>query len=519
MTEGEVKMTDRNKRDYWPTHNWRVSNPFDQGMNTKILFNLFNGIQLNNDAYNGVLIIKNGYIVAEGYFHPHHKDYLTQIFCITKTFMATLVGILIKEGKIKSVDQKVIDFFDPKNVDNFSVFKSEMTIKNLLTSTTGLAWGDINNETPADIEAILNLYSSTNEWGKTCFDREVIYRPGTLVNITSVGIQILGLIIKKVTGMSPYGYMKEKLLNPLGIKNSLWYTSANDENTISHGLCMTPRDLAKLGLLYLSNGYWENNLLIDPGFVNEATSIQYETRDVHKNDNIVGHGYQWFMLSGLPYETYYAYGFLGQTLFVVKELDLVCVTSSNLPPDRHKRMAYELFKNFVMPSCVNFDQDKNDPKIYNKLQELLYNAEHPEPRDEVNCNKDLIKSLNGLKYNFDQANTFMFVENMFNEFQVKTLTFKFINEKACKLEVVTDDCYFNILISLTTNFLTTKVMTKYGEILISARGVFENDDTFKIMYSKSFGMENVIKVIPKGNKYIECDISNYFTQGIKKGCV
>jgi CubicO group peptidase (beta-lactamase class C family) len=513
-------MLDNNKRNYWPTHNWRVSKPFDQGMNTEILFNAFKDIQLNNDAFNSVIIIKNGYIVAEGYFHPFNKDYSIQIYSLTKTFIATLIGILLKEGKIKSVNQKVLDLFDAKNVDNLNTYKSEMTIKDLLTSATGLEWGDINSEMKADLDMIFEMYSSTNDWGKFCFDREVIYKPGTLFNITSAGPQVLASIIQKVTGMNPHDYAKEKFFKPLGITNTLWYKSLSGENAGGQGLSMTPRDVAKLGLLFLSNGYWEDNLIINNEFINEASSIQCETRDIHKKDFIIGHGYQWFILSELPYYTYYTFGYLGQSLFVVKNLDLICVTSSNLPSDQHKKKVYDLFKNYVISSCINFNKNENDNEIYDKLQELLYNIEHPEPKTGINLNKNFISTINELKYNFDQDNAFIFIENVFNKFYVKTLTFKFINTKMCKMEILTYcDHYFIILINLNGNFSITKVMTEYEEVLISARGIFENDNTFNITYYTNYGIKNSIKVSLNEKKSIECNVSNHFAQGIKKGCI
>jgi CubicO group peptidase (beta-lactamase class C family) len=485
-------------------------------MNTEILFNAFKDIQLNNDAFNSVIIIKNGYIVAEGYFHPFNKDYQVHIYSLTKTFIAVLIGILIKEGKIKSVNQKVLEFFDAKNVANLSAYKSEMTIKDLLTSTTGLEWGDINSEMTADLKIIFDMYLSTNDWGKFCFDREVIYKPGTLFNITSAGPQILASIIKKVTGISPHDYAIEKLFMPLGIINTLWYKSNSGENAGGQGLSMTPRELAKLGLLFLSNGYWEDNLIINKEFINEATSIQCETRDIHKKDFIIGHGYQWFILSDLPYYTYYIFGYRGQSLFVVKDLDLICVTSSNLPTDQHKQKVYDLFKNYVISSCINFN--KNDRKTNNKLQKLLHDIQYPKPKNNVNLFNNFIRAVNKVKYNFDQDNTFIFIENIFNKFHIKTLTFKFINTKSCKLEVQTYcDHYFEILISLNANFSTTKIMTEYGEMLISARGIFENDHTFNMIYFTNYGIKNSIKLSLNEKNLIECNVSNYFSQGIKKG--
>lgn len=506
------------KRDYWPTYNWRVSKPNDQGMNTEILFNAFKDIQLKNDAFHSVIIIKNGYIVAEAYFHPFNKDFQVQIYSLTKTFIATLIGILIKEGKIESVNQKVTDFFDAKNVDNLSPDKSKMTIKNLLTSATGLEWGDINLEMKADLDIIFEMFSSTNEWGKFSFDRKMIYEPGTVFNITSAGPQILASIIKKVTGMSPHDYAQEKLFKPLGITNTLWYKSLSGENAGGQGLSMTPRELAKLGLLYLSDGYWDDTLIINKKFINEASSIQSETRDIHKKDFVIGHGYQWFILSGLPYNTYYTFGYRGQALFVVKDLDLICVTSSDLPTDQHRTKVYDLFKNYVIESCVNFNTSDQDSQIYNQFQSFLYDIEYPEPNNHVNLNKNFISAIDGLKYNFDQGKSFIFIENVFNKFHVKTLMIEFVNEKACKLEILTHcDHYFVILVSLNSNFSNSKLMTEYGETTIFARGIFENDNALSIEYYTDYAMKNLIKISLSGKKCLECSVSNYFNQSIIKG--
>jgi CubicO group peptidase (beta-lactamase class C family) len=515
---GGMKMFELKKREYWPTRNWRISRPFDQEMNTEILLNAFKNVRANNNAFNSIIVIKNGYIVAEGYFHPFHKDYPVQIYSLTKTFIATLIGILIKEKKITDINQKVIDFFDIKNVANLNDYKLEMTIKDLLTSATGLEWGDIDSEMKADLDGIFGMYASTNDWGQYCFDRKVIYKPGTLFNVTSAGPQILASIIKKATGMSPHEYAREKLFKPLGITGTLWYQSLTGENAGGQGLSMTPRNLAKLGLLFLSNGYWEDMLIINPEYINEASSIQVETRNIHKEHSIIGHGFQWFMLTGLPYDTYYSFGYLGQALFCVKELDLICVTSSHLPTDQHRKKVYDLFNNYILSACTHFDKTKTESGIYNELQAFLLDIESPEPNKEVKLNNDFISTINELKYNFDQDNAFIFIENVFDKFHVKTLKFHFINDKICKLEVLTYcDHYFDILIGLNTCFSTTKVMTADGEVMISAQGAFEKNNTFKIIYYTNYGIKNSLEVSLIGPKCIECDVSNHFAMGIKKG--
>lgn len=504
-------------RDYWPTDNWRIAKPFDQGMNTGILYDLFKNIQSGDDAVNSVLIIKNGYIVAEGYFHPFHKDYLEQTYCITKPFIATLIGILIQEGKIKDVHQKVLDFFNYEHIDNPSTDKSDMTIKDLLTNTTGYEWGDvINSEAVSDIQVIGDMFLA-EDWGKFCLDREVLYKPGTFFTSNSNGCQLLASIIKNVTGMCPHDYAKEKIFTPLGITHSMWVTSPNDEISGAQGLFMTPRDVAKLGLLYLSNGYWEDKIIINEEWVKESTSFLVETRESHKKDFFAGYGYQWFILSGLPYETYCAYGAFGHFLWVVKDLDLVCITSGSIPLDQHKRVIYNLFKNFVIPACTDFN--KLEPKeVYDQLQELLFDIEYPEPKKNRISADHFQSVMNDVEYCFDQDNTFIFLENMFNQLYVKSLTLRFIGTKACILEMTTY-ChhYFRIVISLAGNFLTSQVVTKYGEMSISAQGVFENDNCFKIIYYTNYALKNSLKISLHKKNDIECHISNYLCQGIKKG--
>ena len=270
-----------------------------------------------------------------------------------------------------------------------------------------------------------------------------------------------------------------------------------------------------------NNGYWENNLILAEGYADDAIAIHYETREFHKKDFIMGHGYQWYTPSDLPFHTFYSFGFLGQAIYAVKELDLIFVLSSNIPIDRHKKTTYKLFKEFVLPACTDFNPDKNHQQNYQKLQEYLFNIEHPEPKPVAKIFPSFIKTINEIKYKFHGDNEFAFIENMFNKFYVKALTFNFIgsdiDSKAFKLEVITHEDCFTILVSLNSNFLTTKIMSDYGEILISARGAFENDNTMNIIYTTSCGMRNSFKVSVKERNSIECDVCNQLSPGIKKG--
>ena len=126
--------------EYWPTDSWRTSTPEEQGMDSGVLTDMINSIKDSGKSVNSITIIRNGYLVSEAYFYPYQKGMKHFVNSCTKSFVSALVGMAVGEGYIKSVDDKVLDYFTDMNIANIDQRKQDLRIRNLLTMTTGLDW-------------------------------------------------------------------------------------------------------------------------------------------------------------------------------------------------------------------------------------------------------------------------------------------------------------------------------------------------------------------------------------------
>src|SRR5712691_4178135 len=97
--------------DYWPTHEWRVSSPEAQGMDSTVLARM-HAFGLDTDPpANGFVVVRHGYIVYEEYFHGFDRDSYQSVNSVTKSVLSMLVGIALGEGLLRSVDQPLAEFF------------------------------------------------------------------------------------------------------------------------------------------------------------------------------------------------------------------------------------------------------------------------------------------------------------------------------------------------------------------------------------------------------------------------
>ena len=132
-----------NTDDYYPGDDWRTSTPEAQGMDSEYLSRMLDYIRLNNLGIHSVVVIRHGYLVLEAYKYPFGKDNLHALLSATKSFVSALTGLAIKEGYIKSVDQRVLPIFDG-NIQNLDDNKRMITIKHMLTMSSGIDWQEPN---------------------------------------------------------------------------------------------------------------------------------------------------------------------------------------------------------------------------------------------------------------------------------------------------------------------------------------------------------------------------------------
>ena len=272
-----------------------------------------------NDSLETVafIVIKNDSIVFEEYWYGYSADSMSNSYSMAKSWVGTLIGVAIKEGKIKSVDQKVCDFLP----DFCEGRNAEVTIKNLLTMSSGLNWTE-NYYNPLGQTA--EAYYG-NDLKDLVMNLKVVEPPGKVFKYHSSCTQILTFVLESATGQTISKYVSEKLWKPLGAKHpALWNTdvAGGDEK----GFCCinsNARDFARLGKLYMHNGNWNGLQIIDSSYAKEATSVA-GLLDEKGNKN-VNYGYQFWLAERQGLSVYYARGVLGQYVICIPEKDMIVV--------------------------------------------------------------------------------------------------------------------------------------------------------------------------------------------------
>jgi CubicO group peptidase (beta-lactamase class C family) len=316
---------------YWPTKDWRTSTPEEQGMDSARLAAMLEWVQQQRLNLHSLLVIRNGYIVSETYFDSYRQNDRHQLFSCTKSFIATLIGIALDRGDIQRIDAPVMDFFAGRSFTNLDERKQAMTLQDLLTMRSGLDWQEGD---PAYV-AMMRSPDSV----KYVLDKPMALAPGSQFNYCSGCSHVLSAILQQATGANTLDYAEKNLLKPLGINNLRWDKDPSGIPIGGWGLQLTPREMAKLGYLYLHDGAWEGRQIVSSAWVQAATQQHTET------DGDLGYGYQWWVYPS--FGAYTALGLEGQTIFVVPEEDLIVVTTASV--DGHEQI-FRLIDEYIMPS-------------------------------------------------------------------------------------------------------------------------------------------------------------------------
>lgn len=323
--------------DYWPTQDWRSSTPEEQGMDSHMLALMLEAVKQERLPLHSLLVIRNGYLVSETYFPPYGENSREELYSCTKSFIATLVGIAIDRGYIDSVQQPVLDFFGERSFENRDAAKQAMTVDDLLTMRSGLDWEEGD-------PAYQAMYQSP-DWVKFVLDKPMREQPGGQFNYCSGCSHVLSAIIQERSGMNTRDFAQKELFEPLGITNMNWSVDSTGTPIGGWGLQITPREMAKLGYLYLHNGTWDGQQIVSAEWVKSATQTHTHT----DSPQAAGYGYQWWIYPSL--NAYTALGRFGQTIFVAPDLNLLVVTSARLPDAEGHEPIYDLIETYVVPAA------------------------------------------------------------------------------------------------------------------------------------------------------------------------
>jgi len=313
-----------------------------------------------NSSYNntaGIIVLKNGITLYENYFNEYTAANAVHVASVTKSIFSALIGIAIENGHIKSIDQRVLDFFPDYTIISGEKSIQSVTIKNMLTMTAPYKY---------KLEPYEKFFASDN-WIKAALDLlGGKAQAGQFMYSAIVGTHILSGILVKATGQSVFDFATENLFSPLKIhvghnvvlhnkeeqlaffqdKNvSGWVADAQGVNTAGWGLTLTPMDMAKIGQLYLDDGIWKDKQIIPAWWIDESTKE-------HSRWGKLAYGYLWWIIDDKEH-IYAALGDGGNVIYINRKNKMVVSIASLFMPRAKDRI--KLIKEYIEPmfkDCV-----------------------------------------------------------------------------------------------------------------------------------------------------------------------
>lgn len=304
-----------------PGDGWEVSTPEERGLDPTRVAELYhNAAEL--ERLFGLLVVKDGYLIAEDYFNEGSIDQEARIQSATKSVASALVGIALDRGCLDSVDQKMIDFF-PEVADQVTdPRKREITIRQMLQMRAGYPSEESN---AALWEGLLS-----GHYPPFIKDFPLIADPGTEFHYSNLTSNWLGIIVDRACGMHLKPYAEAHLFSPMSIEAGEWGTDWEGHNNASGDLHLTARDMARFGLLYLDDGQYEGNQIVPSGWVQDSL----QTYSAGARGNIgrfrdIGYGYHWWSARAGDHRVNFAWGHGGQLIALVDDLDMVVVVTAD----------------------------------------------------------------------------------------------------------------------------------------------------------------------------------------------
>jgi CubicO group peptidase (beta-lactamase class C family) len=226
---------------------------------------------------------------------------------------------------------------------NLDPLKRAMTLKDLLTMQSGLAWKETGwayrPGSGNDVMAML----ATNNWTKYTVDRPMASQPGTTFTYDSGGAHLVSGAVTILTQKTAAAYATQRLFGPLGIQKSRWLTAPEGISAGGFGLELQPRDLAKLAFLYLHHGTWNGRQIVPTSWVEQSTTDQVA-------DPLYEYGYLWWLARADGYA--FMAGLYGQLAAVIPDKDLVVVITAHVPATTDSSAVTRwLLEHYVLPAA------------------------------------------------------------------------------------------------------------------------------------------------------------------------
>lgn len=291
-----------------------------------------------------LLISQGDELVFEQYYNGRDPARPANMKSASKSVISALIGIAIDRGIIDSVDVKVAEYFPELITANEDEGKQQITIENLLTMQSGLESTSNRN---------YGKWVLSDNWVEFALNQPLVATPGTRMLYSTGSTHLLSAIITQASGMSAKQFAQENLASELDFSMSYWSQDPQGIYFGGNDMEMTPRQMLEFGRLYLNEGVYNSEQVISKAWVEDS----HKPRATSPRGQGRFYGYGWWLRDLAGMQVPVAWGYGGQLIFVVKELNLVIVATSESTPSPsrrgHLRSLYDLIEEHVlMPASV-----------------------------------------------------------------------------------------------------------------------------------------------------------------------
>ncbi len=253
------------------------------------------------------MVLHKDKVVAQWYWNDANAETSFEVWSVSKSYASTCIGILIDQGKIDTLEDKVGKYVPSWNEGE----KADITLRHLLEQTSGL-------------EESGKFFFSKNQL-TTALEGKILTTPGDKCRYNNAGCNVLSAIITAASGKDPEEFMRETVWQPLEMNDTSWRRDKAGNVITYAGIQSTTADLARFGQLFLHRGKWNGRQLLSADWIEEATNERIQIDSVGGRQQ--PYGLLWwvdFDLENVPHN-YNALGLFGNNLTVIPELDLIGV--------------------------------------------------------------------------------------------------------------------------------------------------------------------------------------------------
>ena len=331
-------------------NSWGFDAPENHRMDPEVLDRLHQ--ILPGTTVSSMVTVRDGVIVDEYYKEGYDETSAFPIHSCSKSITSALVGIAIQQGYIGGVDDLLSDYLP--QVAELEGAGKELTLRHLLTHTSGLEWREWTGPTN------WMEFQTAENWVDYILGRQQVAQPGAVFNYSTGNTHLLAAALEAAVGKSLLEYGRENLFAPMGIETLTWGTDPQGVTDGGNGVRISSLDAARFGQLYLQKGSWKGEQLVPESWVEESTTPQ----NGGYGDSAGSYGYQWWIrpytqgaygsypppYGPAQYDTYMAFGAWGQFIIVVPQLELVTVITSQGPQGGFVPRPY--FTDYILAACM-----------------------------------------------------------------------------------------------------------------------------------------------------------------------